>query len=204
MNQTNRALNRILLLIIGLVLLASGAALITAVVWPVATDVWSTTAGQFNDGATAAAQASPVGDSGVSWVTVGALAAIVVVLVLLIVVLARLGGGRSRSVLQTSADDNALGRVVVKDSFASDALTRTLSARTDIVSARVTAAEVKKETVLHVSVTTHRNTSPRVVALEVDRLASNLAALTGRDMPTYVSIRTGLRARMAPEHRELA
>jgi len=204
MNQTNRAVNRILLFVIGLVLLALGAALIAAVAWPAAGDVWRSTAEQTDSALLSAAQASPVGTSGVSWVAIGALAAIVIVIVLLIVVLSRLGGGRSRSVLQASPDENGLGRIVVKDAFAADALTNSLSGRSDILSAKVTAADVQKQTVLHVSVTPHRNTSPRTVALEVDRLASNLAALTGQDMPTYVSIRTGLRARLATEHRELA
>ncbi|GAA2082154.1 hypothetical protein [Microbacterium hatanonis] len=204
MNQTNRALNRILLFLIGLVLLAVGAAMVAAAASPVVGDVWRSTAEQLEAGLLGAAQASPIGTSGVSWVIVGALAAIVIVIVLLIVVLSRLGGGRSRSVLQSSMDENTLGRVVVKDSFASDALTHSLASRGDVVSAKVTAAEVQKETVLHISVTPQRNTSPRAIALEVDRLASNLAVLTGQDIPTYVSIRTGLRARLATEHRELA
>jgi len=204
MNQTNRALNRILLFVIGIVLLAAGAALVLAVAWPAAGDVWRTLGGQLNDTLVSAAQASPIGDSETSWVIVGALAAIVIVLALIVVVLAKLGGGRSRSVLRTSADDNALGRIVVKDSFAADALTTSLGARSDVLTAKVSAADVKKETVLHVAVTPHRSASPRTVVLEVDRLTSNLEALTGRSMPIYVSLRSGLRSRMATEHRELA
>ena len=48
MNRTNRALNRIVLFIVGLLFLAIGAVLVTIIVWPAATEYWTgaTEAGQ--------------------------------------------------------------------------------------------------------------------------------------------------------------
>ena len=57
---------------------------------------------------------------------------------------------------------------------------------------------------LHVSVTPRQNTDPREVVDHIDRLLTNLATLTGRDTETYVSIHTGLRARLAHDQRRLS
>ncbi|MFG6503031.1 hypothetical protein [Microbacterium sp. P05] len=204
MNDTNRAVNRLLLLLIGLVLLGVGGAVILAATWPVATEIWRRSITTASDWLARSAEATRIADTGLSWLVLGVLAAIVIVVVLLVLAIARLGGGRSRALLTASLEDNPLGRVVVRDAFAADALTAALDARPDVVSTRVTAAEVRDETVLHIAVTARRNASPRALALDVNRLASNVAALTGQDLPTYVSVRSGLRARLAPERRDLA
>jgi len=58
--------------------------------------------------------------------------------------------------------------------------------------------------VLHVAVTPRQNTDPRMLADHVDRLLANLATLTGRETETYISIHTGLRARLAHDQRRLS
>lgn len=204
MNSTNRGLNRAILLIVGLAMLAVGGAAATAVLWPAFGQVWTTTVGGAIGWARDTHAASPVyGGTTVSWLIVAALAVQVVLIVLAIAVLAHLGGRRSRTVLRATGAESPLGPVTVQESFASDAIRNTLSAHEEILSSSVSANEVKGRPVLHVSVTPRQNTSPRAVADLLARLTANLATLTGQDIPTYISIHTGLRARLATDARRV-
>jgi hypothetical protein len=54
-----------------------------------------------------------------------------------------------------------------------------------------------------VSVSPRQNTSPRAVVADVDRLVTNLATLTGRDIATYISVHSGLRTALAHDRRRL-
>lgn len=204
MNNTNRALNRAVLIVVGIVLLALGAAVVVLLVWPAAADIWT---GATETGRTwleDAIAATAIAGSTLSWLVVGVLAVIVLVVVLLVIVLTRLGGGRSRTVLRAGAADSPLGRVTIRSGFVSDALQHSLDRHDEILFSSVTASDVRKQPVLHVSVTPRQNTSPRAVLDDVDRLVANLVTLTGEDVPTYISIRSGLRARLARDQRRLA
>lgn len=204
MNRTNRALNRILLFIVGVLFLAIGAALVTVLVWPAAAEFWT--------GATEAGQswldntinATTVGTTTVSWIAIVALVLIIFLVIMLIVTLTRIGGGRSHTVLRSTGAQNPLGRVTVRESFASDALKHSLRQRDEILFSSVTASDIGKTPVMHVSVTPRQNTSPKNVVQDVDQLVTNLATLTGKNVPTYISVHSGLRAKLAHDQRRLA
>lgn len=204
MNNTNRAVNRLLLLIIGIVLLGIGGAVIAVGVWPQAADVWTGTARTAEGWLGQALETTRIGATTLTWVAVATLAALVLLVILLIVALARIGGRRSHAVLRSAGQENPLGRVTVKESFASDALKNSLGARGDILSTHVAANDIRRESVMHVSITPRQNTSPKDVVEHVDRLVTNLATLTGRDLPTYISIHSGLRARLAADQSRLS
>ncbi|AMB58619.1 hypothetical protein [Microterricola viridarii] len=203
MNHTNRALNRIVLFITGVLLLAIGVALVSAIVWPVGAEWWTaaTKAGlSWLDDMVAA---SRIGATTASWIAIAALAVIVLLLAMLIVALVRLGGKRSHTALGSLGAQNSLGRVIVHDAFMSDAVKHSLGRRDEILFSSVSADAIHKTPVLHVSVTPRQNTSPRDIAQDVDRLVANLATLTGYDVPTYISIHSGLRAQLAHNQRRL-
>lgn len=204
MNNTNRALNRILLLVIGLLFLGLGAIGVAIMSWPTATDIWKD-AGQgaesWFDQAFASTQ---IAGSQATWIGVGAIAAIVIVIVLLIVALTSVAGRRSKTVIRSTGAQNPLGRVTVTESFVSDALKNSLAARDEILSTHVAANDIRRQPVLHVAVTPRQNTDPRALVDHVDRLLTNLATLTGRETDTYISIHTGLRARLASDQRRLS
>lgn len=204
MNRTNRALNRILLFLIGLLLLAIGAVLIAIIAWPTATEYWTgaTEAGQswLQD----AVDQTRIGATAVSWIAIAALALIVFLVVLLIVALTRIGGGRTHTVLRSTGSQSSLGRVTVQESFVSDALKHSLTQRDEILFSSVTANDIRKQPVMHISVTPRQGTSPRQVVKDVDQLVTNLATLTGKDTPTYISVHSGLRAKLAHDERRFA
>lgn len=204
MNNTNRALNRTLLLIIGLLFLGLGAVGIAITSWPAATDIWTSAGKDARSWLDQAIAATAIAGGNLSWIGLGAVAAIVIVVVLLILALTSVAGRRSKTVLRSSGAQNPLGRVTVTESFVSDAVKNSLATRDEILSSSVTANDVKSRPVLHVAVTPRQNTDPREVVDHVDRLLTNLATLTGRETETYVSIHTGLRARLAHDQRRLA
>ncbi|WP_312170187.1 hypothetical protein [Microbacterium sp.] len=204
MNNTNRALNRTLLLIIGLLFLALGALGIAIMSWPTAADIWTSAGDGARSWLDQAIAASAIAGGALSWIGIGAVAAIVVVIVLLVVALISIAGRRSKTVFRSTGAQNPLGRVTVTESFVSDAVKNSLATRDEILSAQVTANDIRKQPVLHVSVTPRQNTDPRELVDHVDRLLTNLATLTGRETETYVSIHTGLRARLAHDQRRLS
>lgn len=204
MNNTNRALNRTLLLIIGLLFLGLGALGIAIMSWPTATDIWTSGGENARSWLDQAIAATAIAGGSLSWIGIGAVVAIVVVIVLLVLALTSIAGRRSKTAFRSTGAQNPLGRVTVTESFVSDAVKNSLATRDEILSTQVTANDIRNTPVLHVSVTPRQNTDPRELVDHLDRLLANLATLTGRDTETYVSIHTGLRARLAHDQRRLS
>lgn len=202
MNPTRRGLNRSLVLLVGLISLASGGAAVWASVSVDARRLWEQAL------ATAAAvdaahTATLVGAGPVSWAGLGAVAGAVILIVLLLVPVGLLAHRRSRTVLRSAETDAASGRVVVREGFASDAVTASLAQRADILSTRVVADDVRNAPVLHVAVTPRPQASPREIADHVAAVGARLDALLDRPTRTYISLHAGLRARLAPDRRTL-
>ncbi len=200
MNDTNRAVNRIVLIVVGLILLAAGAATALAALWPAAGEIWKSTSTTAVDWMTAAYNGTPVSENTVvNWFALGILAVLLLLVVSVIAVIANLGGGKSAVVVREDAPEDKFGPITIRGSFASEAITNSLSHNPAILSARVTSRKVKGEDVLHVSVTPRQNTSPTLVASTVSGLVDNLAELLGRPTPTVISIHSGVRARLASD-----
>lgn len=200
MNDTNRGVNRIVLFLAGVVLITAGGAVATAALWPAAGEAWRTGASTLVQRMQDTDQASRVSEATmVSWLALAVLAALLLIVIIAVIVIARLGGGRSSTVIRDDAGEGAQGAVTIRHGFASDAITHSLATREEILSSRVSAHRVRGDEVLHVSVTARRNTSPIVIAETVTRLVDNLETLTGRGAPTLVSIRSGIRSRLAAD-----
>ena len=204
MNNTNRAVNRTILLILGLVLVVVGGGIIAGAVWLAAADTWTSVGSGAQDWAKQAWDATVIAGTSLTWLALGALAALALLVVLLIVLIVRSIHGRRRTSLRATGAESDLGRITVTEGFASDALKNALAEHDEILSARVTANDIKHQPVLHVSVTPRQNTSPLHVAETVERLVGNLGTLTGQQLTAYISIHTGLRARLAHDQRRLS
>lgn len=191
MNATRRGLNRFVLFLVAVVLLAAGALALVVALLPGGTDTWTNVSGGFQG------WLQSLGRESAGW---GAVAAIIVLAIILIVIAASAVRGRRHAPLQSTGSASAEGRITVTDGFASEALKNALAERDEILSSRVSAGEVNRESVLHVAVTPRQNTSPRQVAEHVDTLVTNLAAITGQDLRAYISIHTGLRAKLARDN----
>lgn len=200
MNATNRAVNRLILGVVGLVLIAVGGGIVTAIAWPAAADMWreamSNALGWLQEAhaATKIAEATTL-----SWLALAVLIVLALIVAIAVTVMARLGGGRTTAVTRVEAGEGAIGAVTIRHGFAADALTHSLAGYDELLTSRVNASRVRGEEVLHVSVTPRQNTSPAAVAGIVTQLVDNLAVLLGRETPTYVSIHSGVRARLAAD-----
>lgn len=200
MNATNRGVNRIVLMLVGLVLLVAGGAVVAVAVRPAAGDIWRSGASSATRWMREVDGQSRISDAAtVSWFMLGMIAVLSLVVVVAVIVIARLGGGRSDAVIRVESGEGPQGPVTIRHGFASDAITRSLAAHDEILSCRVSARRVRGADVLHVSVTPRQNTSPVDVAAAVTRLVDNLATVTGEETPTLVSIRSGVRARLAAD-----
>ena len=200
MNATNRVVNRTILLLVGAALLAAGAAVVVAAAWPAAAELWTTGFPSAVEWMRQADQETRIAEgTTLSWFVLGILVTLLLVPVLAVSVIARLGGGRSDAVIRAEAGEGAEGPVTIRQGFASDAITHSLATRDEILSSRVSGRRVRGTDILHVSVTPRQNTSPVDVARTVTRLVDNLATLTGEKTPTYVSIRSGVRSRLAAD-----
>lgn len=203
MNTTRRGLNRALVLLVGLIALASGAAAVWASLSADAHRMWAQALTMGADAVDAAHAATLVGAGPVSWAGMGAVAGAVILIVLLLTPVALLAHRRSRTVLRSAEADAAPGRVVVREGFASDAVTASLARRADILSTRVVADDVRNAPVLHVAVTPHPQASPREIADHVATVGARLDTLLDRPTRTYISLHAGLRARLASDRRTL-
>jgi len=191
MNATRRGLNRFFLFLVAVVLLGMGVLSLAVGLLPGGTDTWTSVMGGFQG------WLESLGRESAGW---GAVAAIVVLAIILILIASAAVRGRRQAPLQSTGSANDEGRITVTDGFASEALKNALGERDEILSSRVSAGEVGKESVLHVAVTPRQNTSPRDVAEHVDTLVTNLAALTGQNLRAYISIHSGLRAKLARDN----
>jgi len=191
MNATRRGLNRFLLFLVAVVLLGLAALALAVGLLPGGTDTWTSVMGGFQG------WLESLGRESAGW---GAVAAIVVLVILLVLIASAAVRGRRHAPLQSTGSASDEGRITVTDGFASEALKNALGERDEILSSRITAGEVGKQSVLHVAVTPRQNTSPREVAEHVDTLVTNLAAITGQNLRAYISIHSGLRARLARDN----
>lgn len=194
MRNTNRTLNRILLFVVALLLLGVGGLLIALVAVPGVADTWEQTAEGLRTWTDGIGQPS---------LGIGVIAALAVFAILLVLAAVGAVRGRHRVPLKSTGAQSEVGRITVTDGFASAALKNSLDERDEILSSRISSNEVRKETVLHVSVTPRQNTSPRHIAEYVDTLVTNLATVTGQQFRTYISVHSSLRAKLAHDEKRL-
>jgi hypothetical protein len=194
MNDTNRALNRLVIVACGLVLLVVGVAAAAVALIPAVRDGWATSA----DGATrwvsARLQQTPLGDTGVSWVMPAVLVLLVVGVILLIVFIARQGGGHTGTAVSERTSER--GTTVIDSAVAEHALQDALAGRPEFVATRVSTYRVRRTPVLKVSVTCRRGVSPKAAATVVEERLRALDELLGRELPALIQVSGGFRARI--------
>jgi hypothetical protein len=192
MTSTNRALNRLLVILVGLVLLVAGAAVAVGAVLP---DVQGTVA-------TAASDAEgPVGDAlsgGQPWILWVVAAAALVLILLLLAFALRQGHGRTGTLLRRAPGDDASsptgGSLVVDAKVAEQMLEEALGHDPAIVSVDVSAFEVRRRTVLRITAVARRGVSPVQVRRSIDDAVARWDQVLGTEVPVVIQITGGLRS----------
>lgn len=199
MTSTNRALNRLLVIVVGLVLIAAGVALGAGSLLP---DVQSTVSGAASDAKQPVGDALSGGQPWIPWVV--ALVALVLIVVLAWFAL-RQGHGRTGTLVRLEGGRDAGsptgGSVVIDAKLAEQLLVDALRDDPAIVSVDVTAFEVARGTTLRVTAVARRGVSPVAVRRTVDEAVTRLDAVLGTEVPVVIQITGGLRSSMTSETR---
>ena len=193
MNNTNRALNRSVIFLGGLVLLAVAAVLGLLAAQATFQDAW--TSGTDRAGATADdwLQATPLGDTQTSWIWIVVLALLLAVVGLLLRFILQQGHGQSGHLLSEHTTD--WGTTEVDSTVAEQALQNALGERPEFLSTRVSTYQVARDAVLKISVTCRRGTSPTDVVLIVEQALLAFDELLGLRIPALLQISGGFRVR---------
>ena len=158
MNQTNRALNRILLALTGLVLLAAGAATAAAGILPDAAAAWPPTGSSLMDHAGSLLASAPLPGPARSWWAVAGVAALALAAGLGIAWIASQGGGGTPRVGRES--DGGRGTTVVETGLVSAAVKQALDGNRLVLGTSVTAWETKGTTGLRLRLQARQGASP--------------------------------------------
>ena len=185
MSATSRLLNRALLLVGGLVLVASGAAAILtgAAGW---TRSWlpadSVTAALSPIRTWAATLPRTFGVPGA--VSVTAAVATLLVILLVVFVITR-GGGRTRTVLRLQTDEGATS---VDHDLPEAMLARALGERPDVFSARTSVYRVKGEPAIRLTMTMRRGADLARVLSAAELAVREWDTFAGREIPVIVHL----------------
>ncbi|TFB65644.1 MULTISPECIES: hypothetical protein [Cryobacterium] len=193
MNNTNRALNRSVLVVIGLLLLAAAALLALLATQTTTRQAWTSAADTARTTVSGWFQATPLNGTQHSWIWIIALALLVAVVGLLLGFILRQGGGHSGRLISEQREDS--GSTEVDSAVAEQALQQALGEHPEFLSTHVSTYRVARAAVLKVSVTCRRGTSPSDVVGIVEEALGALDELLGLRIPALLQISGGFRVR---------
>jgi hypothetical protein len=193
MTSTNRFLNRALIFLIGLILLAAGAAVAVGALLPDLQVPISQAAEDATAPTTDALSSQP-------WILWVAAAVCLVLIILLLAFIVRQGGGRTSTMLRVdesrSANTPTGGRLTLEAKVAAQVLEETLSRDSDIVSIDVVAFRVRRQNVLRITAQARRGASPVTIRRTIDRAVADWDAVLGTEVPVVIQIVGGLRTQL--------
>ena len=206
MTTSNRFLNRLVLLLVGLVLAAVTAGLVLVAVSQPVRDAVS--AFGSDQGASLVSRISPEdgtawSDAAVLWPLYAIVGVCLVGVVLALVLALAHGRGRTGTVLRdaSSADGGPAGAVEFGTGFAEDVLENALAGRGDLLDVTVSAYEHGSTTALKVRVLPRSGVSPRTVVDAVHAEVESLDRLLGARLPVVLEVASSARAGFSKEDR---
>lgn len=201
MNGTPRILNRILIGILGIMLLAAGILLMLLAAIPAVGQWWQGWAGSLWAAAQGAFDRTRFPGRPESWLWIAAAAVVVFVIVAMVAWVAQQGKGRSNVLVADDDDGSAPGDVSIGGAMAEQALRAALAERSDLTSATVATYEVNGTPGLRVRIQPRQGVAPHALADEVSRLVDALDAVTGKRTPVLLHIVAGARAKFTRAER---
>lgn len=204
MNGTPRGINRFLLSIFGLILLALGLGLVVVVAVPAAASWWHAYAGAQVDWLAEYADSSRLLLTNESWIWLAAAALALVLIIVMITWIGNQGKGRADTLLErhgTADNDGAAGSVRLSCTVAEQALKNALLQRGDLHGVSVTSYDFRGETTLKVRVLPKQGVAPHAVARDFVELVAALDELLGVEVPVLLSIGAGARSRFTKAER---
>ncbi|MET3176566.1 UNVERIFIED_ORG: hypothetical protein ABIB52_004441 [Arthrobacter sp. UYCu721] len=205
MRGTLRGLNRVLLGLIGLVLIAAGTLTAAAGASPQVASAWTARTSNARVWIHSQLAAAPAGTLGVSWWTLTALAVLVIAIILVLGWVLSQGGGRTSHIGVPEAADHeggpVTGTTTVDTSLAARAIRDALGHDDRIRSVGVSSWNVKGTGGLKIAIQAGKGSSPRDITDTAEEAVRGLEQVLGRSIPVLIRISTGLRNRFAGTQR---
>jgi hypothetical protein len=201
MNSTPTALNRILLTLLGLKLLAVGLLLVLLATVPAVAVWWHSWSAAAWSTANDAFNATRFPGRTESWLWMVVALVLLVLIGLMVAWVAQQGKGRSNLLASEYDPGEVPGDVRIGAGVAEQALKQALAGRPDLASSSVTTYDVKGTPTLRIRLLPRQGVAPHLLAAEVSGLVDALDAVVGRKTPVLIHIGAGARTRFGRAER---
>ena len=194
MNATNRGLNRVFILVVGLLLLGIGALVVAAAAIPEWLAAWSEGSADVGESLGRAIASAPLGFSAHSWILAAGAGVAVLVAVVLVVFVLRQGRGHTRTVLRRDGDG---GEIAVDADVVHSSIERALRDHPGVASVSVSSYRVRADGAVKIDIGVRRGVSPADIREAADAVVADWDALLGESLPVLITINAGLATRLA-------
>ena len=201
MNSTPRLLNRILIGILGLNLLAVGILLMLLATVPAVGSWWQSWSGGVRDSANRLFDGTTFPGRQGSWLWIVLSLVLVLVIGLMVAWVAQQGKGRSGLLLAAEDPGGVPGDVRIGSGVAEQALKNALAGRPDLASATVSTYEVRGQPALKIRLHPRSGVAPHLLAEDASALVAALDEVIGQKTPVLVHIAAGARTRFSRAER---
>lgn len=201
MNGTPRALNRVLLFIIGVKLLAVGLLLVLLATVPAVANWWHGWAGAAWAGAEEAFRRTRFPGREESWLWILAGLVLILVIIAMVAWLSQQGKGKANLLVADDDDSPVAGAVRIGGGVAEQALRAALSERQDLAGSSVATYEVNGQPGLRIRVQPRQGVAPHILAAEISQMVEALDLVIGKKTPVLVHMVSGARAKLTKAER---
>ena len=201
MNSTPRILNRILIGILGVKLLAIGSLLILLAVIPAVGSWWQTWSAGVWSNWRGTFEITRFPGRTESWLWIVLAVLLLAVIGAMVAWAAQQGKGRSNLLVSEEDPGEVPGNVRIGSGVAEQALRAALADRQDLAGATVATYEYRGEPALRIRVQPRQGVAPHILAAEVSGLVEALDAVIGKRTPVLIHVAAGARSRFGRAER---
>lgn len=201
MNSTPGLLNRILITVLGLALLAAGVLLMLLATVPPVAAWWQSWSPGIWNGINQAFNATRFPGRSESWLWIVVALVLLLLIGLMVAWIAQQGKGRSNLLAAEYDPGEVPGDVRIGGGVAEQALKHALAGRPDLAGSTVATYDVKGSPALKVRLLPRQGVAPHLLAAEVTGLVAALEAVVGKEVPVLIHIAAGARTRFGRAER---
>jgi hypothetical protein len=201
MTTTPALLNRLLIGIIGLKLLAVGILLVLLATVPSVGTWWHAWAGTAWRGINQAFENTRLPGRPESWLWIVMSLALLVLIGLMVAWIAQQGKGRSNVLVEEYDPGTVAGDVRISGGVAEQALKHALAERPDLAAATVATYDVQGSPALKIRLQPRQGVAPHLLAAEASALVAALDDVVGKQTPVLIHIGAGARTRFSRAER---
>ncbi|WP_449281343.1 hypothetical protein [Leucobacter sp.] len=196
MNTTPRWLNRSILLVLGALFAATGAAALLLGRSDEQSGRWGTAVSQAPEAIRELGASTRLELLGHSWIWLVLLAALLLFVIIAVVVMAGQGGGRTSRIMRRGGSDGAVeGAVLIDLGLAEQSLSEAIRSDPDVLSVQVTGHTLRNTEALRISLAARRGASPARIARQVQEIVARWDEVFGAELPVVIDIAGGIRTR---------